>query len=259
MTDSVLTRRDGAVRWLVFNKPEKHNALSMDMTARGLEIVQAFAEADEERVLVVAGAGGKAFVSGADISEFESRRNNAETADEYARTTARFFFALRDVEKPTVAMIEGYCFGGGVALACCCDIRIAAETGLFAIPAARLGIGYSADFVKMLADLVGPSFAKEFLYTARRYPAGEAQAIGLINRIVPAAELERHVQDYAQAMAGNAPLTQRAAKIVVSELYAATGDGTRGRAAVAACADSEDFRDARRAFMEKRKPVFHGK
>jgi enoyl-CoA hydratase/carnithine racemase len=259
MTDSVLTRREGAVRWLIFNKPEKHNALSLEMTARALEVVEAYAAADDERVLVVAGAGGKAFVSGADISEFEAKRHDAASAEDYARLSARFFLTLRDVEKPTVAMIEGYCFGGGVALACCCDIRLASETALFAVPAARLGIGYSADFVKMLADLVGPSFAKEFLYTARRYPAEEARDIGLVNRIVPSAELERHVQDYAQAMAGNAPLTQRAAKIVISELYAPPGDGARGRAAVAACADSEDFRDARRAFMEKRKPVFRGR
>ena len=168
MTEHVLTRRDGAVRWLIFNKPEKHNALSLEMNEAALKVVEAFAAAPDERVLVVAGAGGKAFVSGADISEFEDRRSNAEKADEYARLTQRMFFALRDVEKPTVAMIQGYCLGGGVALATCCDLRIGAEDSVYGIPAARLGIGYSADFIKLLADLVGPSRAKEFLYTARR-------------------------------------------------------------------------------------------
>ena len=260
MTDNVLTRRDGAVRWLIFNKPEKHNALSLDMTERALDVIEAFARADDERVLVVAGAGGKAFVSGADISEFEDRRSNADKADDYARQTQRMFFALRDVEKPTIAMIQGYCLGGGVALATCCDIRIAAEDSVFGVPAARLGIGYSADFIKLLADLVGPSYAKEFLYTARRYPSAEAHAIGLVNRVVPTAELDAFVLEYAHSMAGNAPLTQRATKIVISELLNDDGkERARGRKAVADCANSEDFRDARRAFLEKRKPVFHGK
>jgi enoyl-CoA hydratase/carnithine racemase len=260
MTEHVLTRRDGAVRWLVFNKPEKHNALSLDMNEAALKIIEAFAAAPDERVLVVAGAGGKAFVSGADISEFEDRRSNAEKADEYARLTQRMFFSLRDVEKPTVAMIQGYCLGGGVALATCCDIRIGAEESVYGIPAARLGIGYSADFIKLLADLVGPSYAKEFLYTARRYSSAEAYEIGLLNRVIPTADLEAYVTEYAANMAANAPLTQRATKIVVSELLADPDrDGKRGRKAVADCANSEDFRDARRAFMEKRKPVFHGR
>lgn len=260
MTEHVLTRRDGAVRWLIFNKPEKHNALSLEMNEKALEVIEAFAAAPDERVLVVAGAGDKAFVSGADISEFEDRRSNAEKADEYGRLTQRMFFALRDVEKPTVAMIRGYCLGGGMALATCCDIRIGAEASVYGIPAARLGIGYSADFIKLLADLVGPSRAKEFLYTARRYSPAEAYDMGLLNRVVPTEELEAYVAEYAATMAANAPLTQRATKIVVLELLAdPVGDGARGRKAVADCANSEDFRDARRAFMEKRKPVFHGR
>jgi enoyl-CoA hydratase len=258
MSEHVLTRLDGAVRWLIFNKPEKHNALSLDMNEAALKVIEAFAAAPDERVLVVTGAGGKAFVSGADISEFEDRRSNAEKADDYARITQRMFFALRDVEKPTIAMIQGYCLGGGVALATCCDIRIGAEDSVYGIPAARLGIGYSADFIKLLADLVGPSRAKEFLYTARRYPAAEAHAMGLLNRLLPTAELEAFVADYAAGMAQNAPLTQRAAKIVVSELLSGA-DGQRGRKAVADCANSEDFQNARRAFMEKRKPVFRGR
>lgn len=260
MSEHVLTRRDGAVRWLIFNKPAKHNALSLDMSEAALKVIEAFAAAPDERVLVVAGAAGKAFVSGADISEFEDRRSNAEKADDYARQTQRMFFALRDVEKPTVAMIQGYCLGGGVALATCCDLRIASPDAVFGVPAARLGIGYSYDFIKLLADLVGPSRAKEFLYTARRYTAEEAHAIGLVNRVVPAAELEPFVKDYCDGMAANAPLTQRATKIVVSELLGDEGrDRSRGRKAVADCADSEDFRDARRAFLEKRKPVFRGR
>ncbi len=260
MTEHVLTRRDGAVRWLIFNKPEKHNALSLEMNEAALKVIEAFAAATDERVLVVAGAGGKAFVSGADISEFEDRRSNADKADDYARQTQRMFFALRDVEKPTVAMIRGYCLGGGVALATCCDIRIGAEASVYGIPAARLGIGYSADFIKLLADLVGPSRAKEFLYTARRYSPVEAYDMGLLNRVVPTEELEAYVAEYAATMAANAPLTQRATKIVVSELLAdPDGAGPRGRKAVADCANSEDFRDARRAFLEKRKPVFHGR
>ena len=140
MTDKIQTRRDGGVAWLIFNQPEKRNAMSLDMTVRALEVVQEFAKDDTARVLIVTGAGDRAFVSGADISEFESKRNNAEAAAEYAAISNRMFHAIHDVEKPTIAMIHGFCFGGGVALAAACDMRVCSEDALFSIPAAKLGI-----------------------------------------------------------------------------------------------------------------------
>ena len=257
MIEPVLTRREGAVRWLVFNNVAKHNALTLEMNRALIDAIAAFGQAEDERVLVLAGAGEKAFMSGADISEFEGDEARVEA---FGRDTRRMFQALRDVAKPTVAMIRGYCIGGGLAVASCCDLRIAATDASFSIPAARLGVGYSAEFTKLLIDLVGPSFTKEILYTARRYLADEALAIGLVNRLVPATELDAFTADYCAAIADNAPLTQRAAKLVVAELLAGThGEGSPGHAAVAACADSEDFRNAPRAFLEKRKPVFKGR
>jgi enoyl-CoA hydratase/carnithine racemase len=257
MTDHLLTRRDGAVRWLVFDNVARHNALTLEMNRALIAAIEAFAAADDERVLVLGGAGEKAFMSGADIAEFEGDEARVEA---FGRDTRRMMQALRDVAKPTVAMIRGYCIGGGLALASACDIRIAAEDASFSIPAARLGVGYGAGFAKLIVDLVGPAHTKEILYTARRYPAAEALAIGLVNRLVPVAELESFTRDYCRTMAELAPLTQRAAKLAVDELLAGTdAEGSPGRQAVAACAGSEDFREARRAFFEKRKPVFRGR
>lgn len=260
MSDKVLTRKEGAIRWLIFNQPEKLNAISLEMAEAALQVVNDFADADDERVLILAGAGEQAFVSGADISEFEKTRNSNEAAGRYDSISAKMFLGVRDVEKPTVAMIQGYCFGGGVAVASCCDIRLCADDSLFSVPAARLGVGYSTAFVKLLSDLIGPSRAKEFLYTARRYSAEEAYEMGLVNRIIPKAELENTVRTYAQEMAQNAPLTQRATKIIMGELLKpeSTRDMEKCERAVGDCFDSEDFKNARRAFMEKRKPVFNG-
>lgn len=260
-SDNILTRKEGGTRWLIFNQPEKLNAISVSMADDGARVIDGFAADVSERVLVVAGSGDKAFVSGADISEFDTQRGDAEASAQYNELTRQLFFGLRDVEKPTIAMIKGYCFGGGVALATCCDIRICAEDSIFSVPAARLGVGYSQEFIKLLADLVGPSRTKEILYTARRYTAAEALAMGLVNQVVPRAELESTVRDMAETIADNAPLTVRATKIVVAELlnHEAARDGAKGKQAVNDCFDSEDFKEGRKAFAEKRKPVFTGR
>ena len=255
----VLTRVDGPVRWLIFNRPDKHNALSLDMCIEAREVVEAFARHPAERVLVVAGAGGKAFVSGADIAEFDEKRGDAAASADYAARTNALFFAVRDVEKPTIAMIEGICFGGGVALASACDIRLCADDALFSVPAARLGVGYDAGYVKLLVDIIGPSRTKDMLYTARRYEADEALVMGLVNRVHPKADLEDAVKADAAPMAGNAPLTQRAAKVTVNDVLKPDHDPVRVQQVIDDCMNSEDFRNARRAFMAKEKPVFEGK
>ena len=258
--DKILTRTVDSIRWLILNQPEKRNALSLDMAVRAREVIEDFAGADDERVLVVAGAGDVAFNSGADISEFAEKRDSAEAAAEYSAISTRMFDALAAVEKPTIAMIHGYCMGGGVALAACCDIRICADDARFAIPAARLGIAYRVDFTRRIIDLVGRANMREILYTARRYDAVEAKEMGLVNRVLPKAELDAYVAGYAATIAGNAPLSVRATKVITSELAKDpdSRDLERCQALADACADSRDFAEARRAFMEKRTPTFNG-
>ncbi len=260
-TDKILTRADAGVRWLILNQPDKLNALSLDMTVRAHEVIEGFAAANDERVLIVTGAGDRAFNTGADISEFEEMRNSAESAARYSAVSTRMFDVLEAVQKPTIAMIHGYCMGGGVALAACCDIRISADDAQFAIPAARLGIAYRVDFTRRIIDLVGRSNTREILYTARRYDAEEARDMGLVNRVVAKAELDDFVRDYAATIAGNSPLSVRATKVITSELAKdpAARDIEWCRDLIDACSDSQDYAEARRAFMEKRKPGFTGR
>ena len=261
MTDKVLAEKEGGVGRLVFNNPERRNAVSLEMWQAVEAILDDFGRDEAVRVVVVTGAGGKAFVSGADISRFEDERASEEAVRHYNATTERVYAGLQAFAKPTVAMIRGYCIGGGVALAVCCDLRICDEGARFAIPAAKLGLGYRYGGIKRLVDLVGPAFAKEILYTARQFSAAEAHAMGLVNRVVPTAELDAYVQDYAETIAGNAPLTIAAAKAVIGETTKDPGERDMERAdrLVSACFASEDYIEGRRAFMEKRKPAFTGR
>jgi enoyl-CoA hydratase/carnithine racemase len=214
----------------------------------------------EVRVVLLRGAGEIAFVSGADISEFEGRRSGAAAAANYEEITARAFGAIANLGKPVLAMIHGYCVGGGLATALAADLRYAADDALLAIPAARLGLAYHPGGIEALAAVVGPSAAKEVLFTARRYTAAEALALGLLNRVFPKAELEARVREIASAIASNAPLTLRSAKTVVREL--SREHAVRDRAAMAdsiqRCFESEDYKEGVRAFLEKRPPRFQG-
>ncbi|MCW5687266.1 MAG: enoyl-CoA hydratase/isomerase family protein [Pseudolabrys sp.] len=204
MTDKILSRKDGAVGHLVFNNPERHNAVSLDMWAAAEAVVADFRADDAIRVMVVSGAGGKAFVSGADISRFEKDRATEEAIERYGKLVGRAYTAFYEFPKPTVAMIRGYCIGGGMALAMCCNMRIATETSKFGIPAAKLGLGYGFKGIKRLVDVVGPSFAKEIFYTARQFSAAEAAAMGLVNHVVADSALEAYVADLTAAMVSNA-------------------------------------------------------
>ncbi len=260
-TEKMIARSEGAIGWMTFNNPDRHNALSLEMWQAVGEILPAFDRDPEVRVVVMAGAGEKAFVSGADISEFDDKRDSAEAAAEYARVSEGGRAALAKLEKPLIAMIRGYCLGGGLATALAADIRIAAEGSQFAIPAARLGLGYGFAGVKVLTGLVGPAMAREILFSARRLSAEEALRIGLINRLVPAEELEETVHELAESIAGNAPLTIRAAKRAVSEACKDPADRDLAalEALVAACFDSADYAEGRLAFKEKRPPRFSGR
>src|SRR5215813_6114942 len=216
-TDKMLARKDGRVGYVIFNNPERHNAVSLDMWAATSRILEGFAKDNDVRVVVLTGAGGKSFVSGADISKFESERASAEASKIYNEAVARANAGVASFAKPTIAMIKGYCIGGGLGLAVCCDLRICSDNSKFGIPAAKLGLGYSYPGVKRLADLVGLSFAKEIFYTARQFDAEEARVMGLVNRVVPSADLETYVKNYADTIAGNAPLTVKAAKFIANE------------------------------------------
>jgi enoyl-CoA hydratase/carnithine racemase len=259
-TDKMLSHKDGGVGTVTFNNPARLNAVSLDMWEATKRILDDFATDDDIRVVVLTGAGGKSFVSGADISKFESERANLEAARTYNKKAEAASASIYDFPKPTIAMIRGYCIGGGLGLATCCDLRIASDNSRFAVPAAKLGLGYGYTGLKRLVDVVGPAFAKEIFYTARQFDAQEARTMGLINRSVPAAELESTVKTITDMICANAPLTIKAVKFTVGEILM---DETRRNLPrvtemVEACFVSSDYNEGRAAFMEKRKPVFTG-
>jgi enoyl-CoA hydratase len=260
--NKMLARKDGRVGYVIYNNVEKHNAVSLDMWEAAVGILDEFRADPNITVVVVTGAGGRAFVSGADISKFEKERSDEEQVKRYNAITDKSYRAFHEFPKPTIAMIRGYCIGGGMGLATCCDLRICTESSTFAVPAAKLGIGYAYAGLKRLVDIVGPSFAMEIFYTARQFTAAEAQVMGLVNRIVPDApgELEKYVKNYADVIANNAPLSIRAVKGTVAEIMKEDGERDRSRAQklVEACFNSKDYHEGRKAFMEKRKPVFTG-
>jgi enoyl-CoA hydratase len=246
---------------ITFNNPEKRNAMSLDMwEGLGHALVELRDDPDV-RVVIMVGAGDKAFVSGADISQFEKTRHNAEASEEYSRRSAAQRALLADYPKPTIACIRGFCLGGGMQLAMLADIRIAAEDSQFGIPAAKLGIAYGYDGLKHLVSLVGPSWARLLMYTGMRIDASEAVRIGLVDRMVPDAQLWSAANEIARTISGNAPLAIQAAKITIAQVLKDPDkrDMNAIRQIGIACMDSEDFREGRRAFMEKRKPQFKGR
>jgi enoyl-CoA hydratase len=259
-TDKMLSRRDGRVGYVIFNNPERHNAVSLDMWAATAEILDGFAKDDEVRVVVLTGAGDKAFVSGADISKFSTERATLEAVRAYNKKTDATNASIADFPKPTIAMIRGYCIGGGLGLATCCDLRICSDNSRFAVPAAKLGLGYGYNGLKRLVDVVGPSFAKEIFYTARQFDAEEARTMGLVNRVVPSAELETYVKSITDMISANAPLTIKAVKYTVGEIVKDESKKNLARSTemVEQCFASKDYTEGRTAFMEKRKPVFTG-
>lgn len=260
-TERVQAWAEGPTLHIRFNNPSRHNALSVDMW-QALPPLLAQAGHDEAiRLVVFSGAGDKAFVSGADISQFEDMRAAREAVKQYEAMAEEALAAIHDCSKPTLACIRGWCIGGGVNVAISCDLRIASDDSTFAIPAARLGLGYRLSALKNLVDLVGVGAAKDLFFTARRIDAAEAKSMGLVTRVCPAAQLDALLAEYTDALAQNAPLTVHAGKRIMREILkpGAGLDLDLCQGLIRACFDSEDYAEGRRAFMEKRKPVFRGK
>jgi enoyl-CoA hydratase/carnithine racemase len=260
-TEKLIARKDGAIGWIIFNNPQKRNAMSLEMSEATAVAMESYAKDPDVRVVILRGEGDKAFVSGADISQFKERRSNMEQVRAAEVISERTNKAIRECPKPTIAMIRGYCMGGGLGLAVACDLRIAADDSRFGVPAAKLGVGYRFMGIRRLAELVGPQFTAEIFYTGRQFTAQEALQMGLVNRLLPAAELDKYVMGYAATLAGNAPLTLAAVKRCLIELRKDPADRDLDlcQKMVEDCFASEDYVEGRTAFMEKRKPVFKGK
>lgn len=257
----LLLHKEPPLAWIVFNRPERRNAVSLEMWQMLPELVAQVADDKELRVLLIRGAGEEAFISGADISQFGQVRSGATATVEYDRATSNALAALASVEKPVIAMIQGFCFGGGCSVALMCDLRLCADDSRFSIPAARLGIAYGIERgVERLVHVVGTANALEILLTARVYNAEEAHQMGLVNRVVPKAELETYTREYARKLAENAPLSMAAHKFFVqqSTKAASARDVDKVRALSAGCFASDDYKEGVAAFMEKRKPQFRG-
>ena len=258
---SLLVEKRGAVGWLVFNQPAKKNAIN-DAMWRGIPDAMARFDADAEvRCIAFRGTGTEAFAAGADISEFEKKRSDRGAVTDYDDLLDRVLHSIQGSPKPTLAMIYGFCLGGGVEIALACDLRYCGASAQFGIPAAKLGLAYNIEGHKRLMETVGHARAREIMFLGRRYNADEAFAMGLVHRVLPDAELEPFVDDVITTLCENAPLSIANTKTVLEEFVKSSGsaDPARMRAAIERCAKSADYVEGRRAFMEKRKPRFTGK
>ena len=259
-TEKMLSRIEEGVGYITFNNPDKHNAVSIEMWDALEKILDNFRNSNKIRVIVLNGAGGKSFVSGADISKFDKERSSKEAVLSYNKRTQKVYELLESFPKPTIAMIDGYCIGGGLNLAVCCDIRICSEKSKFAMPAAKLSLGYPFSSIKRLFDVMGPGMAKHFMFTAEKISATEALACGLVQKLISEDSIDSYVKDYALNIANNAPLTIKAMKQIGIEISKNSDerDLLLCEKLASACFDSEDYKEGRKAFMEKRKPNFQG-
>ncbi|MEK9794113.1 MAG: enoyl-CoA hydratase [Hyphomicrobiales bacterium] len=259
-TNKIIAKKENNIGWMIINNPERRNAISLEMREAMTQVFVEYEKDQDIRVLIIKGHGGKAFISGADISEFKEVRNNYEAEKLYAKATDVMTSAMNAFSKPIIAMIEGYCVGGGVATAIAADIRIAADNTKYAIPAAKLGLAYGFDNLRQLVELVGPANAKRILFTADMLDANTAHHMGLINEVVEVDKLEQYVIDMANRISINAPLTIMASKETVKHiLRSEIRDLKKLDQLSEQCFNSNDFKEGREAFMEKRKPNFTGK
>ncbi|MBX3027729.1 enoyl-CoA hydratase/isomerase family protein [bacterium] len=259
--DALLVHREPPLAWVVVNRPQARNALSVAVWEGLADAITALGADRDVRVVIVRGAGEQAFISGADISEFRAVRADAAATAAYDQVSGRAWAALMHAPQPVMAMIHGFCFGGGVAVALACDLRFASAEARFAVPATRLGLSYPFESIVRLVQVVGPTHAADILLSARTLNAGDAMHIGLVNRVLPAAELEAATREYALAMAHGAPLTVAAHKRAIREALRAPADRDMAglREAMRRCFDSADYQEGIAAFLEKRPPRFQGR
>jgi len=260
MSGRVYTTIEDGIGTLVFDHQARRNAITGEMWNAIPAAAKLLDASTEVRVVVMRGAGDVAFVSGADISEFEKSRTG-EAAAQYDRNNARAYSALAGIRKPLIALIHGFCVGGGCAIALTADLRYCDEQGVFAVPAAKLGLGYSAGGLETLVGVVGQAAAREIFFTARRLDAAEALRIGLVSAVLPKADLDSHVRSVAIQIARNAPLTLASAKLALGQLRRApeARDSEAIESSIRICYESEDYAEGVRAFLEKRPAAFKGR
>ena len=262
MSQELLREIKGGIATITINRSAQRNAMTYDMWQRLTAFMAGLEANPEVRVVILRGAGTQAFSSGADIAEFEEQRRNSALAKKYHAAVAKAFEAVAHCPKPTIAMVAGYCMGGGLELATAADLRIAADNSRFGIPTAKLGIFMPYWELSQLVRLVGAGRAMDMLLTAKLVEAEEAYRIGLVTRLVPLAELEQYTYRVAAEVAGYAPLSHRWHKQVLEMvLRDPTFDGLTPEQADLpfSCFDTEDFQEGRKAFLEKRKPEFRGR
>ncbi len=256
----IVARKDGAIGWLIFNNTAKHNAISMDMAEAVPAVMRAFENDTEVRVIVIAGAGEKAFAAGSDISGFESVRADPEKNKHYNDVNERSYNAIYECAKPTIAMIRGYCIGGGLDFATSCDVRFCSDNAVFAVPAGKLGLGYGHEGILRFGRVMGFMRARDLFLSGRRLGGDEALRLGLVHRVIPLADLEAETTAYAQTIADNAPLTLAALKraFLEYEKDPSSRDLAHAQTMIDACFRSADYVEGRAAFAAKRKPQFEG-
>lgn len=250
------TAVDGTVGRLVFNQPERLNAVRRDMWD-AIPVAVAGLVAADVRVIIVSGAGDRAFISGADIAEFEEQRHDSKSNESFTASVSAATAALLAAPVPVIAMIKGFCIGGGMVISSACDIRICAEGSRFGVPAGKLGLAYEIDNLARLQSIVGAGVTLEMLATARHFTAEEALRIGYVNTVVPEAQLENAVQELVRQITALAPMTFAAAKLS-SRAARDPSLAPQAQAAIDACFDSDDFREGRAAFHQRRVPAFKG-
>jgi len=260
-TYKMLAEKGDGIGRMIFNNPERHNAVSLDMWDAADKILKDFVEDDAVRVIIVTGAGGKAFVSGADISKFEKERGSPDSVRHYNDRVRQVYDGVHALSKPTIAMVNGYCIGAGLGLAVCCDLRFCSDKSKFGLPAAKLGLGYPFEGLNRLVKTVGPGAARDITFSGRRLDAEEALSIGLVQKVLAEDELEEFVVSYAKTVAANAPLTVKSMKYIINEVLKNPDppDLDKCGALVDAAFASEDFAEGRSAFLEKRDPRFKGR
>lgn len=260
-TDVLMLKLEPPLAWMVVNRPSAHNALNSEVWKALAQTAQRLAQDESVRVIILRGAGDKAFISGADIGEFSTLRQNAEMTAKYDQLSAAAWLALHSTPQPVIAMVNGLCYGGGVSVALACDLRFASDRSRFAVPAARLGLSYPmAGGVEKLVQTVGPTHAAHILLSAQPIDAPEALRIGLVNRVVASDALEATTRAYALQMAEGAPLTLAAHKRAIQESLRAAAERNHEALgeAMRRCFDSDDYQEGIAAFLEKRSPRFRG-